>query len=158
MDEKFFNNKFEKQLMQKVLDKAGELVATKAKNLLVEQIGHFTRLTDDINYKVMNNEVIIYTTNPISSYLEHGTEPHIIRPKTPGGVLKFRAREQFTDKKGNKRGMGDWVATKEVHHPGFDPRPFMMPALSMSKPKILKLFKDEFPNSAPTLALTTEMK
>ena len=43
--------------------------------------------------------------------VEFGTRPHTIRPKNPGGVLRFGG-----------------VTTREVQHPGIRPRPYMRPA------------------------------
>lgn len=64
-------------------------------------------------------------------YVDQGTEPHLIRAKTPGGKLKFRtgysaktaapARAQV----GSGRATGGWVATEEVQHPGTEAREFM---------------------------------
>lgn len=48
-------------------------------------------------------------------WLEYGTGPHIIKPRT-GRVLKFRGRDGT-------------VYTALVHHPGTSPRPFLRPAM-----------------------------
>jgi hypothetical protein len=46
-----------------------------------------------------------------------GTKPHIIVPKSPAGILRFRTRTGAT------------VFTKLVHHPGTAANPFMVRAL-----------------------------
>lgn len=43
-----------------------------------------------------------------------GTPPHIIRPRNPGGVLRFEAAG------------GDIVFATHVNHPGTAPRPFLL--------------------------------
>lgn len=48
---------------------------------------------------------------------EFGTAPHVIEPRTPGGVLVFRGSD------------GSTVYTTRVQHPGTPPRPFLRPAL-----------------------------
>jgi HK97 gp10 family phage protein len=52
---------------------------------------------------------------PYAGYVEFGTGPHVIRPKKPGGVLKFKVG-------------GTWVYAKKVNHPGTKPHPYVMPA------------------------------
>ena len=52
---------------------------------------------------------------PYGGYVEFGTRPHTIVPKTPGGVLAFRMN-------------GRMVYTRKVHHPGTQPQPFVRPA------------------------------
>jgi hypothetical protein len=47
-----------------------------------------------------------------ASYVEGGTKPHDILPKTLGGTLSFSVG-------------GRQVFTKKVHHPGTKPHPFM---------------------------------
>lgn len=53
--------------------------------------------------------VTVSTKNavPYAPYLEFGTRPHVIRPKSPGGLLRF-----FWGK------AGKWVALRKVNHPG----------------------------------------
>lgn len=44
---------------------------------------------------------------PYAPFLEFGTRPHVIRPKSPGGFLRF-----FWTK------TGKWMALRKVNHPG----------------------------------------
>jgi len=53
---------------------------------------------------------------PYPLYVEFGTRPHVIRPKRPGGMLRWEDQT------------GVHYALK-VHHPGTRPQPFMRPAL-----------------------------
>lgn len=55
------------------------------------------------------------TIAPYAGFVEFGTKPHIIRPKTPGGVLAFKI--------GNRQ-----VFAKVVHHPGTKAQPYVRPA------------------------------
>lgn len=63
----------------------------------------------------------------IFTYVDKGTEPHVITPKKPGGALVFQAG--YLPKTapivgGGGRAIGDRVFTKKVHHPGTEPRDF----------------------------------
>lgn len=51
-----------------------------------------------------------------AAYVNDGTRPHIIRPRRPGGVLRFQAG-------------GRTVYARVVHHPGTRARPFLDRAL-----------------------------
>lgn len=54
---------------------------------------------------------------PYSLPVHEGTRPHTIRPKKPGGVLRFPGRG------------GMVVYTKKANHPGTAPQPFLVDAL-----------------------------
>jgi hypothetical protein len=54
-----------------------------------------------------------------SLYVEMGTKPHKIVPKSQGGVLVFTV--------GGKK-----VYARSVNHPGTKPQPFMRPALEQA--------------------------
>jgi HK97 gp10 family phage protein len=81
------------------------------------------RLRDSIDYKISGNQLIIGPHVPYAPYMEFGTgsrgefggSEYIIRPRTKP-YLKFKIN-------------GKWISTKEVHHPGISPRPFMRPAV-----------------------------
>jgi hypothetical protein len=67
-------------------------------------------------------------------YLEHGTRPHIIRPRA-GKTLRFPARGVGTTLAGRVRtgtvrklGNAAYVFAKVVHHPGTKAQPFLIPA------------------------------
>lgn len=66
----------------------------------------------------------------IWGYVDQGTRPHSIRPKTPGGVLIFqtgynpRTTPVAQAHVGDGRSSGDWVRAKAVQHPGNDARDF----------------------------------
>jgi hypothetical protein len=50
--------------------------------------------------------------------IDGGAGPHVIRPKRPGGMLRFRARD------------GRWVSTRKVNHPGNRPYRFLGAAVN----------------------------
>jgi hypothetical protein len=67
----------------------------------------------------------------IFKYVDKGTKPHLIFPKTPGGSLFFRsgysARTKAVAKYnvGSGQSFGAWIQSKGVAHPGNDARLFM---------------------------------
>ena len=48
--------------------------------------------------------------------IEHGSKPHVIKPKRPGGYLRFRTKD------------GKWITTRKVNHPGNRPYRFLRAA------------------------------
>jgi HK97 gp10 family phage protein len=76
------------------------------------------RLRTSLRIQVDPNRVTIGPDEniaPYGGYVEFGTKPHDIRPKTPGGVLVFKMN-------------GRTVYTKKVRHPGTKAQPFVRPA------------------------------
>lgn len=58
----------------------------------------------------------VTSTHPATIYVVNGTRPHIIRPRRPGGVLRFTVN-------------GRVVYARFVNHPGTRPNDFMIQAL-----------------------------
>lgn len=78
-----------------------------------------TDITNDGRFSVMEAEI-----GPTVDYgddVEYGTGPHIIRPKTPGGMLAFQVG-------------GQTVFARQVNHPGTAPQPYMGPAFDRHAP------------------------
>lgn len=76
------------------------------------------KLRTSLRIKVDPDRVTIGPNEDIANYggyVEFGTKPHTIRPKTPGGVLVFKMN-------------GRTVYTKKVRHPGTKAQPFVRPA------------------------------
>lgn len=73
------------------------------------------KMRDSIQIKVMSDRVIIGPNVEYAGYVEFGTEPHVIKPKTAGGVLAFRVG-------------GKLVFARKVNHPGTQAQPFIVPA------------------------------
>lgn len=59
---------------------------------------------------------IVMVDHPAASYVMNGTSPHPIRPRRPGGVLRFTVG-------------GRVVFARSVSHPGTKPNPFLWKAL-----------------------------
>lgn len=76
------------------------------------------RLRASLQIKVQTDRVIIGPDEniaPYAGYVEFGTKPHVIRPKTPNGVLVFKMN-------------GTTVYAKKVNHPGTKAQPYVRPA------------------------------
>lgn len=75
-------------------------------------------------------------------WVDQGTEAHIIRPKLPGGKLKFQAGYSAKTKAvaqynvGSGKSSGQWVSTQIVHHPGTEAREFGKAAARRVMPTI----------------------
>jgi len=75
-----------------------------------------------------HNRVMISVDAPYAIYVEEGTRPHIIRPRT-SGVLRF------------EKPSGEIVYTKKpVHHPGFKGRKFVERAVKQFVEEMLRDF------------------
>jgi HK97 gp10 family phage protein len=76
------------------------------------------KLRGSLGIRVEADKVIIgpdANVAPYGGYVEFGTQPHVIRPKKPDGVLVFTI--------GGKK-----VFTTKVNHPGTKAQPFVRPA------------------------------
>lgn len=137
------NKGFEQYLLRTVknnYNNVGQAVVNKINLLMEESIGQPTKLTETISYKIIGNELKIYSSTPIVKFIDEGTKPHIIRPKKPGGALAFRAQEVVTRKDGKKISFGDKVITKEVKHPGFVGYDFVSKAIFLAQKDIVNEF------------------
>lgn len=72
-------------------------------------------------------ETGVITEDDVATYLEYGTglygpehRPYIIRPKTPGGMLRFYSRRE-----------GRWVYARSVTHPGIHPQRPLQTAVAL---------------------------
>lgn len=72
-------------------------------------------LRNSISVRVEGNKVKVGPTMPYSAYVEFGTRPHEIRPKSSDGVLRFKVN-------------GNDVYARVVNHPGTKAQPFVRPA------------------------------
>ena len=61
----------------------------------------------------------VFNQVPYANYVHGGTRPHVIRPRSPGGVLAFTIG-------------GQMVFAKRVNHPGTKANPFYDHAVSQS--------------------------
>lgn len=73
----------------------------------------------------------IGTSDVIYSYVDEGTRPHVIRPKRPGGRLRFfrtgfkpKSRVGYIASYAGQKANKDLTYTRVVHHPGTKARRF----------------------------------
>jgi HK97 gp10 family phage protein len=98
------------------------------------------RLRQSLRIEVQTDKVIIGPNTPYAGYVEFGTRPHVIEPKTPGGTLVFTVG-------------GRKVFTKRVRHPGTRAQPYVRPAFeawvdslgTMAAEANVKVLKDNAP-------------
>lgn len=74
-------------------------------------------------------ERLVGTDDLIYHYVNHGTVPHDIRPRTPGGILAFQSgyrAKTIPNVAFSRAGgaFGPTVVAREVHHPGSEARNF----------------------------------
>lgn len=79
--------------------------------------------------KVSAREIEVRTDDEIWAYVDRGTKPHVIRPKRPGGMLRFRSGYAAKTRPGSiisgpGGASGPVVWAKEVQHPGTKARGF----------------------------------
>ena len=72
-------------------------------------------LRNSLSVEVMGDRVRIGPQAPHGVYVEFGTAPHQIRPKSSTGSLRFTIN-------------GRVIYAKVVNHPGTRPQPFVLPA------------------------------
>jgi HK97 gp10 family phage protein len=76
------------------------------------------KLKGSLRIQVHTDTVIIGPNEnqaPYAGYVEFGTKPHVIKPKSVHGVLVFYI--------GGKK-----IVTRKVNHPGTQPQPYVQPA------------------------------
>lgn len=100
---------------QQVLVQASNQILAEMEALVPVKTG---RLRGSLGIRVEPHKVIIGPNEniaPYAGYVEFGTQPHTIRPKSPGGVLVFKMN-------------GRTVFAKRVNHPGTAAQPYVRPA------------------------------
>lgn len=96
-------------------------------------------LRNSLSVQVMGDRVRIGPTADHGVYVEFGTQPHEIRPKTAGGTLRFTIN-------------GRVIYAKVVRHPGTKAQPFVRPAFeawvdslgAMVEEANVKVIKDHY--------------
>ncbi|TXH48261.1 MAG: hypothetical protein E6Q97_25090 [Desulfurellales bacterium] len=74
-------------------------------------------------------------------YVNYGTKPHVIRPRKPGGKLKFQTGYSAKTAPGaaynvgDGKARGDWVQKDSVNHPGTEARGFTGTFTKQVKPE-----------------------
>ena len=105
------------------------------------------RLRSSITHTVGLNKVTIDTKVAYAPFVEYGTRPHIIRPKSrkalawPTGGQSAAGLGRGTQ--GTLRGKGSFAFAKVVHHPGTKGHHYMKDALDSSRGEIIRMITDE---------------
>lgn len=101
----------------KVVRETAEAVVANAVAMAPKRTG---AMADSITIRYINPTTAeVGPASLYSLYVEMGTKPHVIKPKSPGGVLVFKVG-------------GKTVYARSVNHPGTKPQPFMRPALEQA--------------------------
>ena len=98
----------------RVLVEAANFILTEMEVRVPVDTGELRR---SLAIRVEGDKVIIGPNVPYAPYVEFGTRPHEIRPKSPGGTLAFTVN-------------GKPVFAKVVNHPGTKAQPFVRPAFA----------------------------
>ena len=85
------------------------------------------KLKNSIDIEIGEDEIIVYMEDYWED-VEFGTNPHIIKPKNRK-ALKFEVN-------------GETIFTKEVHHPGTRPSPFLRPVLYTKLQEIVSKYAE----------------
>lgn len=64
------------------------------------------------------DNVVVYSEHDVAPYHQFGTRPYIIRPRQPGGLLRFPVA--------GSGGQKSFRSAREVRHPGLPARPFIV--------------------------------
>lgn len=108
----------------------GLLAMAEAKHRVAHKTGT-TRRTIRLSRVTETSATV--TVGGAGAYLEHGTKPHIIRPRN-GKMLRFPGKGVATTfggrvRTGTARKLGNaaYVFARVVHHPGTKAQPFLIP-------------------------------
>ena len=93
--------------------------------------GSFKNQTGDLRRSISRrvegaHKGVVFTDMKYAPYVEFGTKPHVIRPKTKK-MLAFRVG-------------GKMVFARKVNHPGTRAYNYMRDAFEESKPKVTKIY------------------
>jgi hypothetical protein len=100
-----------------------------AKLLSPRQTSNLSRTIRPGHVTAKSGEIMAGGTSKVgyARYVELGTRPHIIRPKTQGGVLAWGGQRRLS---GSLRsGSRPTMFAKSVRHPGTKAQPFLQPGL-----------------------------
>jgi hypothetical protein len=92
-----------------------------SKKLVPRKTGHTART---IAPGVLTDMFTIVTASGAAAFLEFGTRPHVIRPRTKS-ALSWTASNRLSGR--SRTASGRRFFAKVVHHPGTKPQPFLVP-------------------------------
>jgi len=136
---------FQKKL-QRALVKVAYDMEAEAKKLCPVDMG---RLRNSITTKITGNKIILGAGTKYAPYVEFGTAPHEIKPKTKK-ALAFEYTPAIGGRKerlkaGIPKSKAGKMIVKKVMHPGTEPQPFIRPALHKGAHIFLeKRLREEF--------------
>jgi len=96
--------------------------AARETTLFKDRTGELRGTLDVVDSGAYRKRVIARSLH--ANYVEDGTKPHVILPKTAGGLLRFVIA-------------GRVVFARKVNHPGTQPRPFMANAAAAGSQAML---------------------
>lgn len=127
------------RVTERIMHMLAEGIAEEARKRAPRDTGE---LANSIEVRYGRSSAQVVATAPHAFFLEFGTwsksvlnprsGTYTIRPKKPGGVLRFTGSD------------GDTVFAKKVEHPGIAPRPFLGPAHD----EVLSKYMDIIGNAA----------
>lgn len=149
--------KFRSDLRRYILDadkKVRQEILTSLLELGNQEYTYYRQVVADWSGKprfdvvvAIKDNVITLTVTPTGEHAQkflwvsEGTDgPYIIRPKKPGGKLKFRAGYSPRTQPGAQYGRGDgkatgsWATKDQVIHPGIEAREFVQEAARRIRP------------------------
>lgn len=106
------------------IEEAMPKIAIRFQNALVRACPVDTGVTRNSIRVSVRGESLTVRMNEEGKWIEFGTPPHVIKPKSRK-ALKFKAG-------------GETVFAKEVHHPGTRPNPFIRNTIQTKLPKIIE--------------------
>lgn len=78
---------------------------------------------------------IVEATAPYAAYVELGTRPHVIRPRTKS-VLSWTEGKRLSGRARSGAAAGRRFFARVVHHPGTKPQPYLVPAARWALDKV----------------------
>jgi HK97 gp10 family phage protein len=119
-----------KQLLYQTMVKSVTIVKEDAKKI---KSGSFKNQSGDLRRSIVGRAEsaergVVSTDIPYAEYVEYGTRPHTITPKS-GNFLAWKGKS------------GKMVFARKVNHPGSKPYPYMQPALENNRDEIFKEYE-----------------
>ncbi len=94
-------------------------------------------LKNKIGFRIIGKRILEIFMPGYALYVEFGTPPHIIRPKTKKALAFEVGRKQRLEA-GIPSSKSNRVVVKEVKHPGTMPQPFIRNTFKAELPNIIK--------------------
>lgn len=112
---------------RRYLGRLGLSVVSEAKHRVARKTGNTGRT---IKLGEVTSESVTVEASGAAVYLEHGTRPHIIRPRR-GKALRFAVGSANRRLTGTPRNGAPVVFARFVRHPGTKAQPFLRPSVEV---------------------------